>query len=194
MDAEGYAAAFTPSGAWIRSSQVIPGLGFPVGTRLSNCRLSPAHHPNLVAPHKGPRTTLSPSLAVKDGVPWLAFGSMGGDQQDQWQLQFFLNRVVFAMSLREAIEAPKFSSAHFPGLFHPHDFFRNRLHIEQTVGADMLAALEQRGHEIDAAPAWTEGYLCAVERNPVTGVMEAGSDLRGTKAQVFPAMALAYQD
>jgi gamma-glutamyltranspeptidase/glutathione hydrolase len=192
MDKEGYTAAFTPSGAWIKSAEVIPAVGFPLGSRLSNFQLGPAHHPNVVAPFKRPRTTISPSLAMKDGKPWIAFGSMGGDQQDQWQLQFFLNRVVFEMPLQQAIEAPKFSSEHFPGFFHPHDSFLNRLRIEESVGPSILEGLKQRGHEVDAAPSWTEGFLCATERNLSTGVMEAGADPRGAKSEVFPAFGLAY--
>ncbi|MCJ2062199.1 gamma-glutamyltransferase family protein [Methylobacterium sp. J-088] len=192
MDQAGYTAAFTPSGAWIKSAEVVPALGFPLGVRLSNFQLQPAHHPNVIAPFKRPRTTISPSLALKDGKPWLAFGSMGGDQQDQWQLQFFLNRVVFGMPLQAAIEAPKFSSEHFPALFHPHDFYLNRLRIETSVGRDTLDGLAARGHEIDPAPPWTEGYLCGTERHLETGVLEAGSDPRGNKSEVFPAFALAY--
>ena len=134
MDADGLTAAFTPSGGWLRASPVIPALGFPLSMRLSNCYIEPANHPNVVAPFKRPRTTISPSLVMKDGKPWLAFGSMGGDQQDQWQLQFLLNRLVFDMPVQEAIEAPKFSSEHFPGFFWPHDFFLNRVRIEPGVG------------------------------------------------------------
>ena len=191
MDAEGYTAAFTPSGGWIRSSEVIPALGFPLSMRLSNCYLEPAHHPNVVAPYKRPRTTISPSLAMKDGKPWMAFGSMGGDQQDQWQLQFLLNRLVFGMSLQEAIEAPKFSSEHFPGFFAPHDFFLNRVRIEPAVGTSVFEELRDRGHELDIAPAWSEGFMCAAERNLESGVLEAGCDPRGTKSEVFPSCALA---
>jgi gamma-glutamyltranspeptidase/glutathione hydrolase len=192
MDREGFTAAFTPSGAYLKGSEVVPGLGFPLGVRLANCRLTPAHHPNIVSPFKRPRTTISPSLAMKDGKPWLAFGSMGGDQQDQWQLQFFLNRVVFGMPLQQAIEAPKFSSDHFPGLFHPHSFFLNRLRIEESVGVETITGLEVRGHEIEIAPSWTEGFLCATERDLDTGIIEAGADPRGARAEIFPAYALAY--
>jgi gamma-glutamyltranspeptidase/glutathione hydrolase len=191
MDADGLTAAFTPSGGWLRASPVIPALGFPLSMRLSNCYLEPANHPNVVAPFKRPRTTISPSLVMKDGKPWMAFGSMGGDQQDQWQLQFLLNRLVFDMPVQEAIEAPKFSSEHFPGFFWPHDFFPNRVRIEPGVGEAALGALRARGHELDIAPAWTEGFLCATERNLETGVLEAGCDPRGTKSEVFPACALA---
>jgi gamma-glutamyltranspeptidase / glutathione hydrolase len=190
MDNDGLAAAFTPSGAWIKSSEVIPSLGFPLGTRLSNFQLSPTHHPNIVAPFKRPRTTISPSLAAKDGKPWLAFGSMGGAQQDQWQLQFFLNRVVFGMSIRQAIDAPKFSSEHFPGFFHPQSFFLNRLRVEETIGDDIVQELREKGHDVGLAPAWTEGFLCATEHHVGTGILEAAADLRGNKSEVFPATAL----
>jgi gamma-glutamyltranspeptidase/glutathione hydrolase len=191
MDAEGFTAAFTPSGGWIRSSEVIPALGFPLSMRLSNCYLEPAHHPNIVAPFKRPRTTISPSLVMKDGKAWMAFGSMGGDQQDQWQLQFLLNRLVFGMSLQEAIEAPKFSSEHFPGFFAPHDFYLNRVRLEPAIGSSVFEELRDHGHELDIAPAWSEGFLCAAERNLETGMLEAGCDPRGTKSEVFPACALA---
>jgi len=191
MDADGLTAAFTPSGGWLRASPVIPALGFPLSMRLSNCYMEPSNHPNVVAPFKRPRTTISPSLVMKDGKPWMAFGSMGGDQQDQWQLQFLLNRLVFGMPVQEAIEAPKFSSEHFPGFFWPHDFFLNRVRIEPGVGEAVLGALRARGHELDIAPAWSEGFLCATERNLETGVLEAGCDPRGTKSEVFPACALA---
>ena len=130
-------------------------------------------------------------MAMKDGKPWLAFGSMGGDQQDQWQLQFLLNRLVFDMSLQEAIEAPKFSSEHFPGSFAPHDFYLNRLRVEPNIGEPVLTELEKRGHILDVAPSWSEGFLCAAERNLENGIMEAGCDPRGTKSEVFPACALA---
>jgi gamma-glutamyltranspeptidase/glutathione hydrolase len=191
MDNDGFGCAFTPSGGWIRSSPVIPALGFPLSLRLSNCYLEPAHHPNLVAPFKRPRTTISPSLAMKDGKAWMAFGSMGGDQQDQWQLQFLLNRLVFDMPLQAAIEAPKFSSEHFPGLFAPHDFFLGRVRLEPSIGEAAFAELAARGHDIDVAPAWSEGFLCAAERNLENGMLEAGCDPRGTKSEVFPACALA---
>ena len=175
MDQAGNACAATPSGAWIRHAEVVPALGFPLGTRLSNCQLAQGF-PNVVAPYKRPRTTISPSLAMRDGQPWLAFGSMGGDQQDQWQLQFYLNRCVFGMTLQQAIEAPKFSSDHFPSQFFPHEWALNRVRIEPDVGADTLAGLRRAGHELDVGPSWTEGFLCATERNPRTGMLEAGCD------------------
>jgi gamma-glutamyltranspeptidase/glutathione hydrolase len=191
MDAQGFTAAFTPSGGWLSASEMIPALGFPLSMRLSNCYLRPAHHPNLVAPFKRPRTTISPTLVMRDGKAVMAFGSMGGDQQDQWQLQFLLNRLVFDMPVQQAIEAPKFSSEHFPGSFAPHDFFLNRVRAEPEIGEETFAGLRARGHEIDLTPSWSEGFLCATERNLHSGMLEAGCDPRGTKSEIFPACALA---
>jgi gamma-glutamyltranspeptidase/glutathione hydrolase len=192
IDAQGNMAAFTPSGAWIRSQEVIPALGFPLGNRMQTFYLGPTHHPNVLAPGKRPRTTISPSLAFRGGRPWMVFGSMGGDQQDQWMLQFLLNRVDFGMTIQEAIEAPKFSSEHFPGFFAPHDFIPNRLRIEPRVPKAVLDELTRRGHDLEIAGDWTEGYLLAAARDPETGILEAGCDLRGEKSEVFPSFALCW--
>ncbi len=192
VDSSGLMAAFTPSGGWLGSNPVIPELGFPLGNRAMTFYLQPENHPNIVAPGKRPRTTISPSIATRDGKPWLAFGTMGGDQQDQWQLQFFLNVMQFGMSLQQAIEAPKCSSEHFDGFFAPHTRFPKRLRIESAVGEDTIAELARRGHEIDAAPMWTEGYMNAVSFDPEDGGLEAACDPRGSRGDVFPATALAW--
>ena len=192
IDRDGNMAAFTPSGGWIRSAEVIPALGFPLTCRMMTFYLAPSHHPNVVAPFKRPRTTISPSLAQRRGQAWMVFGSMGGDLQDQWQLQFFLNRYLFEMPLQQAIEAPKFSSEHFPGFFAPHDFIINRVRIEPRVDRAVLNELERRGHDLDIAPDWSEGFLLAAERHIESGVLEAGCDPRGAKSEVFPAAALCW--
>jgi len=191
IDAEGNLVAATPSGGWLKSAEVIPALGFPLGNRMMTFYLDPPHHPNVVAPGKRPRTTISPSLATRDGAPWMVFGTMGGDQQDQWMLQFFLNRALFGMSLQQAIEAPKFSSEHFPGFFAPHDFFLNQVRIEPRVGESVMAELERRGHGVARATDWTEGFMLACERHP-DGVLEAACDPRGTRAEIFNAFAMAW--
>ena len=105
-DRFGNLVSVTPSGGWLQSSPVIPGLGFCLGTRAQMFTLTEGL-PNTLAPGKRPRTTLTPSLALRGGQPYLAFGTPGGDQQDQWTLAFFLNHVVFGMNLQEAIDAPR---------------------------------------------------------------------------------------
>ncbi|RTL49481.1 MAG: gamma-glutamyltransferase family protein [Bradyrhizobiaceae bacterium] len=191
MDEEGNACAFTPSGAWIKSSEVIPELGFPLGNRLSNFYVAPSDHPNVIAPGKRPRTTISPTIVKQNGRTMIACGSMGGDQQDQWQVQFLLNRLVFGMPMQEAIEAPKFSSEHFTGFFAPHDNFLGRLRIEERVGGEALKGLEVLGHDVSVAPDWSEGFLLGTERHD-DGMLEAGCDPRGSKSEVFPAAAAAW--
>jgi gamma-glutamyltranspeptidase / glutathione hydrolase len=192
IDAEGNFVAATPSGGWLRSAEIIPSLGFALSCRMMTFYLGPENHPNVVAPFKRPRTTLSPTLAYHDGKPWMAFGSMGGDQQDQWMLQFFLNRSVFGMTIQQAIEAPKFSSEHFPGFFAPHNCMPNLVRIEPRIDGETLKSLARQGHLIDIAPDWSEGFLNAAGRNLVTGLLEAGCDPRGPKSEVFAAYALAW--
>ncbi len=165
IDNHGNCVAATPSGAWLRNNEVIPALGFPLSCRMMTFYLTPAQHPNIVAPRKRPRTTISPTLVQKRGRAWIACGSMGGDQQDQWQLQFLLNRIVFDMPLQHAIEAPKLSSEHFPGFFAPHDFFRNRVRIEPRIDAAVRAELKRRGHDIERGAGLDRG-LRARRRAP----------------------------
>ena len=192
VDAQGNMASFTPSGGWIPSSPVIPSLGFPLSIRMMTFYLTPKNHPNVVAPGKRPRTTLTPGMAFKDGKPWMSFGTMGGDQQEQWLIQFFLNRAVFGMTIQQAIEAPKLSIEHLPGFFAPHNFFPNRVRVEPRIGKAALDALAQRGHEVDIGPDWTEGFITAIQFNEDTGVLEAGVDPRGSKSEAFPQWACVW--
>jgi gamma-glutamyltranspeptidase/glutathione hydrolase len=190
-DRDGNLIAITPSGGWIPSSPVIDSLGFPLGTRMQTFYLD-ERHPNALAPRKRPRTTLSPSLAMRAGEPWLAFGTPGGDQQDQWTLQFFLNVVEFGMNLQEAIEAPKFSTAHFPSSFYPHAALPGVVRIETRIDERVRAELESRGHRLDLRSAWSEGYVLAVERDAESGVMRAGADPRGQLVPVMAAQAIGW--
>ena len=192
VDAKGNMASFTPSGAWIKSSEVIEPLGFPLSVRMMTFYLGPAHHPNVVAPGKRPRTTLTPSLAFRNGKPWMAFGTMGGDNQGQWLLQFFLYRAAFGMTIQQAIEAPKLSTEHFPGFFAPHEGVPNRVRIEPRFGAKVLDELRRRGHDLDVAPDWSEGFVSAVQYDEDTGLIEAGCDPRGAKSECFPAFAYCW--
>ncbi len=192
VDAKGNMASFTPSGAWIKSAEVIGALGFPLSTRMMTFYLGPVNHPNVVAPGKRPRTTLTPSLAFRRGKPWMTFGTMGGDQQEQWSLQFILYREAFGMTIQEAIEAPKLSSDHFPGFFAPHDHAPKHVRIEARFGAKAIDELRRRGHAIEVAPDWTEGFISAAQLDEETRLLEAGCDPRGSKSECFPAFAYVW--
>ena len=192
IDAKGNMASFTPSGAWIKSAEVIDALGFPLSSRMMTFYLAPAHHPNVVAPGKRPRTTLTPSLAFKGGKPWMTFGTMGGDNQGQWLLQFFLYRAAFGMPLQDAIEAPRLSSEHFPGFFAPHQGEPNRVRIEARFGSKVIEELRRRGHDVDVAPDWTEGFVSGCQLDEASGLLEAACDPRGSKSECFPAFAFAW--
>jgi len=192
VDAKGNMASFTPSGGWIMSGEVIPALGFPLSVRMMTFYLEPPHHPNVVAPGKRPRTTLTPSLAFKGGRPWMTFGTMGGDNQGQWLLQFFVYRAAFGMSLQDAIEAPRLSTEHFPGFFAPHQGVPNRVRIEARFGTKVIDELRRRGHDVDIAPDWTEGFVSAAQLDEASGLIEAGCDPRGSKSECFPAFAYVW--
>ncbi len=181
VDDEGNLFAATPSGGWIPSSPVVTGLGFPLGTRGQMFSLDPAH-PNALAPGKRPRTTLTPSLAFRDGQPWLAFGTPGGDQQDQWTLQFFLNVVDFGMDLQEAIDAATVHSQHFPSSFYPRDAHPKRLVAESRIGPEIRASLAARGHDVVEAGAWAHGQVSAVEIDCRLGVLRGAASPRGMSA------------
>jgi gamma-glutamyltranspeptidase/glutathione hydrolase len=176
-DRFGNLVAATPSGGWLQSSPVVPGLGFALGTRGQMFWLD-RDHPNALAPGKRPRTTLTPSLALRDGAPYLAFGTPGGDQQDQWSLLFFLRHVHHGRNLQEAIDAPAWHTTHFPSSFYPRQSDPGALHVESRVGDDTLAALRERGHRIRVEDPWSLGRLCAVSR-AADGTLRAGANPRG---------------
>ncbi len=190
-DRDGNMIAVTASGGWIPSSPVIDALGFPLGTRMQTFFLD-ERHPNALKPGKRPRTTLSPSLAMRAGEPYLAFGTPGGDQQDQWTLQFFLNLIDFGMDLQTAIEAPKFSTPHFPATFYPHGSLPGVLRIEDRISAQVRDQLASRGHKIEVRPPWSEGHVLAVQINTETGVLAGGADPRGQAIPVMPAQVIGW--
>jgi len=179
-DRHGNLVACTPSGGWLQSSPVIAGLGFCLGTRAQMFNLDP-EHPNHLEGGKRPRTTLSPSLALRDGAPRLAFGTPGGDQQDQWTLEFFLAHTLFGLDLQAAIDAPMFYTSHFPSSFAPHDAHPGRLHSE-PMPAGVLEDLRGRGHEVVEAEPWSLGRTCAVGIESETGLLSAAANPRGGQA------------
>jgi gamma-glutamyltranspeptidase/glutathione hydrolase len=175
-DRWGNVVAATPSGGWLQSSPVIPALGFALGTRAQMFTLTPGL-PATIAPGKRPRTTLTPTLALRGGEPYLAFGTPGGDQQDQWTLHFFLNHVVFGMNLQQAIDFPAFHSAHMPSSFYPREAYPLRLDIEERAGEPVLDELRRRGHDVHVQPPWSLGRISAVARRG--GLLYAAANPRG---------------
>jgi gamma-glutamyltranspeptidase/glutathione hydrolase len=180
-DRHGNLVACTPSGGWLQSSPVIAGLGFCLGTRAQMFNLDEAH-PNRVEPAKRPRTTLSPSLAMRDGVPCLAFGTPGGDQQDQWTLELFLAHAVYGLDLQDAMDAPMFHTSSFPSSFVPHEAHPGRLHIEELEDGAVLDELRRRRHDVVVSERWSLGRMCGVARDPRTGVLSAAANPRGAQA------------
>ncbi len=176
-DAEGNLVSVTPSGGWIWSSPVIEELGFPLGTRGQMFSLDESH-PNSLAPRKRPRTTLSPTLVTVDGKPLMAFGTPGGDQQDQWTLQFFLNFVEFGMNLQASIDAPTFHNSHFPSSFYPREAHPGRLHLEGRISSEVRYQLKRRGHRIVLEDDWVNGRVTAVHFNKHEGVISAAASSR----------------
>jgi gamma-glutamyltranspeptidase/glutathione hydrolase len=175
-DSEGNMVSVTASGGWIWGSPVIAGLGFPLGTRGEMFSLDKSH-PNCIAPHKRPRTTLSPTLVTLQGKPYLAFGTPGGDQQDQWTLQFFLNFVEFGMNLQFAIDAPTFHNSHFPSSFYPRMAEPGVLHVEGRIPSVVRTALKRRGHRIVVDGNWVNGRVTAVHIDE-GGTIEAAASSR----------------
>ncbi len=180
-DRRGNLVACTPSGGWLQSSPVIDGLGFCLGTRAQMFNLDP-DHPNRVEGGKRPRTTLCPTLALRDGEPRIAFGTPGGDQQDQWTLEFFLAHVVFGHGLQAANDAPMFHTSHFPSSFAPHEAHPGRVHVESRVDASVISELRRRGHDVIETGPWSLGRICAVGRDPVSGFISAAASPRGGSA------------
>jgi gamma-glutamyltranspeptidase/glutathione hydrolase len=177
-DRWGNLVSATPSGGWLQSSPVIPGLGFPLGTRAQMFWLERGL-PNSLAPGKRPRTTLTPSLALRDDVPALAFGTPGGDQQEQWQLCFWLAHVVDGLDLQAAIDAPAWHTTSFPSSFFPRDMTPGEVVVESRIGDDAVAALRARGHDVTVSGPWSLGRLSAVSRDPGTGILRAAANARG---------------
>ncbi len=174
IDKHGNMVSATPSGGWLQGSPAIPGLGFCLNTRAQMFWLD-ERSPNVIAPGKRPRTTLTPSLALRDGKPYMAFGTPGGDQQDQWSLVFFLRHVHHGMNLQEAIDAPAFHSEHWPSSFYPRQAFAKRVVVERRFSEDTIKDLHRRGHDIALAPAWSEGRLsaCALDGEMLRGAANA---------------------
>lgn len=177
-DSSGMMISATPSGGWLQSSPTIPGLGFCLSTRGQMFWVEQGL-PNSLRPGARPRTTLTPSLALRDGKPWLAFGTPGGDFQDQWSLHFFLNVVHGGMNLQEAIDAPEFHTTHVPNSFYPRDIHPGHLLLEDRFDPAVVAELRRRGHRTEKGESWSLGHVSAVARED--GWLKAAANPRGAQ-------------
>ncbi|WP_394199320.1 gamma-glutamyltransferase family protein [Litoreibacter albidus] len=175
IDRWGNLVSATPSGGWLQSNPIVPGLGFPLNSRAQMYWLEDGL-PTSLAPGRRPRTTLTPSLAEKDGAR-IAFGTPGGDQQDQWQLIWFLRMVHHGLDMQEGMDAPLFHSMHFQGSFFPREAKPGEMMIEPNVTEGTIEGLRARGHVVTVAAPWTVGRLTAALRN-ADGTLQAAATPR----------------
>jgi gamma-glutamyltranspeptidase/glutathione hydrolase len=171
IDKHGNMFTATPSGGWLQSSPVIPDLGFPLGTRGQMFWLEEGL-PASLAPGKRPRSTLSVGMALRDGMPYMSWGTPGGDQQDQWNCQFFLRHAKRSgsqpkMNLQEAIDAPAWHIEHFPLSFWPRTARPGVLVVEGRLPKTTIDELKRRGHKVEVGPDWSEGRLTAAAQDGV---------------------------
>jgi len=171
----------TPSGGWLQSSPVIPQLGWPLGSRGQMFWLEEGL-PGSLAPGKRPRSTLSVGMALRDGKPYMVWGTPGGDQQDQWNCQMFLRHASQKTSrpktnLQEAIDAPAWHIEHFPLSFWPRTARPGVLVVEGRLPAATIKELERRGHTVEVGPDWSEGRLSAATQDGVR--RRAAANARG---------------
>ncbi|MEZ0447098.1 gamma-glutamyltransferase family protein [Cellulomonas sp. ICMP 17802] len=177
VDRWGNRVSATPSGGWLQSSPVVPGLGFALPTRAQMFWLEPGL-PNSLAPGKRPRTTLSPAMLLDDDGSGVAFGTPGGDQQDQWTVPFLLRHLVGGAGLQAAIDAPMWHSSHVPGSFYPRTHTPRGLVAESRLGTDVLDGLSRRGHAVETTGPWELGRLSAAGVRS-DGMLVAAANARG---------------
>jgi gamma-glutamyltranspeptidase/glutathione hydrolase len=176
VDRWGNMISATPSGGWLYGSPVIPALGWPLGTRAQMFWLEEGL-PSSLRPGARPRTTLSPGLALRGGKPWLAWGTPGGDQQEQWAFHVFLRHVDRGLNLQEAIDAPEFHTDHLISSFYPRGFVPRSLDLEGRFGPAVIENLRARGHDVTVAPDWSLGRVTAVQKTD--GQLRAAANPRG---------------
>jgi gamma-glutamyltranspeptidase/glutathione hydrolase len=181
IDKAGNMFTATPSGGWLQSSPVIPELGWPLGSRGQMFWLEEGL-PSSLAPGKRPRSTLSVGMALRDGKPYLSWGTPGGDQQDQWSCQMFLRHASLhgatpKMNLQRAIDEPAWHIEHFPLSFWPRTARPGVLVLEGRMPKATIAELQRRGHKVEVGPDWSEGRLSAAAQDGVW--RKAAANARG---------------
>ena len=177
VDRHGNMVSATPSGGWLWGAPVVPELGFCLGTRAQMFWLDEGL-PNSLEPGKRPRTTLSPTLAGRGGDPYLALGTPGGDQQDQWTLHTLLAHAHFGLDLQASIDAPGHHTEAFPSSFYPRETRVRHVAVEERVGDEAIAGLGARGHDVEVSAPWSLGRVSAVGRED-DGRVKAGANPRG---------------
>ena len=179
VDAAGNLFSATPSSGWLLGGAFVAGdTGVPLSNRMQAFHLDPAS-PNVLAGGKRPRTTLTPTIVLRSGRPFLAIGTPGGDNQDQQILLVLVNLIDFGLGLQAAIEAPRFNSLHFASSFGDHQAEPGVLEVEDSLMADVQAALEARGHLLRTRPAFgISTGVVAAGWDPATGRLRGGADPR----------------
>jgi len=180
VDRFGTFVSATPSGGWLQSSPTIPALGFCLGTRLQMAWLD-ADAPSRLEPGIRPRSTLSPTMLVRDGRVIEALGTPGGDQQDQWQLLYLLRRLVGGYEPQQAIDAPMFHTDAMVASFEPRTVQPASLTVESRLGDSVIAELRSRGHEVTVMGPWSLGRLSCVGVDPERGWYYAAANSRGAQ-------------
>lgn len=180
VDRFGNMVSVTPSGGWLQSSPTIPELGFCLGSRLQMTWLEEGG-PSTLAPGRRPRTTLTPTLVLRDGLPVTALGSPGGDQQDQWQLLYLLRTIVGGYTPQQAIDAPALHTTSMPGSFWPRTWEPGGVVVEDRLGTDVIEGLSALGHTVTRAGDWALGRLSSVGRDPESGTLSAAANPRGAQ-------------
>ncbi|MEU9222407.1 gamma-glutamyltransferase [Streptomyces sp. NPDC048376] len=180
VDRWGNIISATPSGGWLQSSPAVPELGFALGTRLQMTWLDETA-PSRLAPGRRPRTTLTPTLLLRDGVPVAALGTPGGDQQDQWQLIYLVRTLALGLDPQEAIDAPAFHTTAVPSSFWPRTWTPAGLVIEERAGEAVIDELRARGHDVTVSGPWSQGRLSVVTRDPDSGILRAAANPRGAQ-------------
>jgi gamma-glutamyltranspeptidase/glutathione hydrolase len=179
VDRWGNMISATPSGGWLYGSPLIPALGWPLGTRAQMFWLEEGL-PSSLRPGARPRTTLSPGLALREGEPWLAWGTPGGDQQEQWAFHVFLRHVDRGLNLQESIDAPEFHTDHLISSFYPRGFVPRSLDLEARFGPAVIDELRSRGHEVTVERDWSLGRVTAVQK--ADGQLRAAANPRGMQS------------
>jgi gamma-glutamyltranspeptidase/glutathione hydrolase len=177
-DSKGWLVSVTPSGGWVPAT-IAGRTGIGLTQRMQSFVLDAAQNPyNVLEPGKRPRVTLTPSMAFKDGKPWLAFAVQGGDSQDQNLLQFFLNVYEFGMTPQEASEAANFNSFQMKSSFDKHESQPGRILLSEQVPQWVRKELVQRGYKLEFESR-TSGPINAIMLDHQHGTLWGGSSNHG---------------